>query len=141
MALVGPSVRDGLSCSCRPQLATTDSAWFDTVVATMMVNGVNFPEERIADFCRRHGIARLSLFGSILREPSAEGGFGFRPTSDVDVLVAFLPGHTPGMLGLAGMQIELSEMIGHEVDLRTPMEISRYFRHEVLREERVLHAA
>ena len=107
----------------------------------MVINGVNFPEDRIAEFCRRHGIARLSLFGSILRPPSPEGGYGFRPTSDVDILVEFLPGRTPGLMALSGMQIELSEMIGREVDLRTPLELSRYFRHEVLREARMLHAA
>lgn len=107
----------------------------------MLVNGVNFPEDQIAAFCRRHGVARLSLFGSILREPSPEGGYGFRPSSDVDVLVEFRPGQTPGLLALSGMQIELSEMIGREVDLRTPQELSRYFRDEVLREARMLHAA
>lgn len=107
----------------------------------MLINGVNFPEDRIAAFCCRHGVARLSLFGSILRDPTPEGGYGFRPTSDVDMLVEFLPGRTPGLLALSGMQIELSEMIGRAVDLRTPLELSRYFRDEVLREARMLHAA
>lgn len=107
----------------------------------MVINGVHFPEERIAEFCRRHGIARLSLFGSILREPTPEGGYGFRPTSDVDVLVEFQPTRTPGLMALSGMQIELSELIGREVDLRTPSELSRYFRREVLGEARLLHAA
>jgi len=107
----------------------------------MLINGVNFPENTIADFCRRHGIARLSLFGSILRPPSPEGGYGFRPTSDVDVLVEFLPDQTPGLMALSGMQIELTSIIRREVDLRTPLELSRYFRHEVLREARLLHAA
>lgn len=107
----------------------------------MLINGVNFPEDQIADFCRRHAVARLSLFGSILRDPTPEGGYGFRPTSDVDMLVEFLPGRTPGLLALSGMQIELSEIIGREVDLRTPPELSRYFRDEVLREARMLHAA
>lgn len=107
----------------------------------MLINGVNFPEDKIAEFCRRYGVQRLSLFGSILREPTAEGGYGFRPSSDVDMLVEFLPGRTPGLLALSGMQIELSEMIGREVDLRTPMELSKYFRDEVLRGARMLHAA
>lgn len=107
----------------------------------MVINGVNFPEDRIAEFCRRHGVAKLSLFGSILRERSPEGGYGFRPSSDVDVLVEFLPGRTPGLLALSGMQIELSEMIGRTVDLRTRFELSRHFRQEVLREARLLHAA
>jgi predicted nucleotidyltransferase len=107
----------------------------------VVINGVSFPEDKIAEFCRRHGVAKLSLFGSILREATPEGGYGFRPTSDVDMLVEFLPGRTPGLLALSAMQIELTEMIGREVDLRTPMELSRYFRHEVLREARMLHAA
>lgn len=107
----------------------------------MLINGVNFPQDRIADFCRRQGVAKLSLFGSILREPSPEGGYGFRPTSDIDMLVEFMPGRTPGLMALTGMQIELSELIGREVDLRTPMELSKYFRAEVLREAQMLHVA
>lgn len=107
----------------------------------MLVNGVKFPMDRIAEFCRRRGVSRLSLFGSILREPTPEGGYGFRPSSDVDMLVEFLPGQTPGLLAISAMQIELSEMIGREVDLRTPPELSRYFRDEVLGEARMLHAA
>lgn len=107
----------------------------------MIVNGVNFPEDRIGDFCRRHGVARLSIFGSILREPSDEHGYSFRPSSDVDMLIEFLPGGTPGLLALSSMQLELSAMIGRHVDLRTPRELSRYFREEVIREARPLHAA
>ena len=49
--------------------------------AGMVINGVHFPEDRIAEFCRRHGVARLSLFGSILREPSPEGGYGSGPAA------------------------------------------------------------
>lgn len=97
--------------------------------------------EKIAELCRRNHVARLSLFGSILREATPEGGYGFRPSSDVDMLVEFLPGRTPGLLALSGMQLELSDMIGREVDLRTPLELSRYFRDEVLREAMMLHAA
>lgn len=107
----------------------------------MLINGVEFPMDQIASFCRRHGVARLSLFGSILRDPTPEGGYGFRPSSDVDMLVEFLPSRTPGLLALSGMQIELSELIGREVDLRTPFELSRYFREDVLRDARMLHAA
>ena len=113
----------------------------DTMRPLMVINGVNFAEERIADFCRRHGVARLSLFGSILREPTPEGGYGFRPTSDVDVLVEFLPGQTPSLLDFAGMQLELSAAVGREVQLHTPPMLSHYFRHEVMKEARMLHAA
>lgn len=107
----------------------------------MLINGVNFPEDKIADFCRRHAVARLSLFGSILRDPTPEGGYGFRPSSDVDILVEFLPGRTPSLLGFAGMQIELSAMIARDVQLSTPPMLSPYFRQGVLREARPLHAA
>jgi hypothetical protein len=107
----------------------------------MIINGVNFPEDKIADFCRRHGVASLSVFGSVLRPPSPEGAYGFRPSSDVDVLVQFLPGRTPGLLYFGGMLMELQEVLGRSVDLKTPQDLSRYFRDEVLREARLLHAA
>ena len=107
----------------------------------MVINGVTFPMDRIAEICLRYGAARLSLFGSILREPSAEGDYGFRPTSDIDVLVEFEPGRTPSLLKFAGMQIELSELLGRDVQLATPPMLSPYFRADVMREARVLHAA
>jgi predicted nucleotidyltransferase len=90
------------------------------------MNNIALPKDRLDEFCRRNHIARLSLFGSVLRED-------FRPDSDVDVLVEFEEGHTPGFLGLARMEEELSEMMGgRKVDLRTPQDLSRYFREEVL---------
>ncbi|MBX3360258.1 MAG: nucleotidyltransferase family protein [Phycisphaeraceae bacterium] len=107
----------------------------------MVINGVNFPEDRIAEFCGRYGVKRLSLFGSILREQGPEGGYGFRPTSDIDILVEFLPGRVPSLLDFAGMQIEMSEIIGREVQLATPPMLSKYFRDRVLAEARPLHAA
>ncbi|MGQ0626615.1 MAG: nucleotidyltransferase family protein [Phycisphaerales bacterium] len=107
----------------------------------MLINGVNFPEDQIAAFCRRHAVARLSLFGSILREATPEGGYGFRPTSDVDMLVEFLPGARPTLLTLARMEGELSELIGRDVDLRTAGDLSRLFRDEVMTTARPLHAA
>ncbi|MBI2077215.1 MAG: nucleotidyltransferase family protein [Euryarchaeota archaeon] len=79
----------------------------------------------IAAFCRRYGIRRLSLFGSVLRSD-------FRAESDVDVLVEFVPGRVPGFFGLVDMQDELSAMLGRRVDLRTPQDLSRYFRSEVV---------
>lgn len=90
------------------------------------MNYIALPKGRLDEFCRRNHIAKLSLFGSVLRED-------FRPDSDVDVLVEFEEGHKPGFLGLARMEEELSEMLGgRKVDLRTPQELSRYFREEVL---------
>jgi predicted nucleotidyltransferase len=77
---------------------------------------------------------KLSLFGSVLRED-------FRPDSDVDVLVEFEEGHTPGFFGLARMEEELSKLLGgRKVDLRTPQDLSRYFREEVLASAAVQYA-
>ncbi len=92
------------------------------------------PIAQIADFCRRSGIARLSLFGSVLRED-------FSANSDIDVLIEFNPGIAPGFIAFAGLQLELSRILGRAVDLRTPADLSGYFRDEVLREARLLHAA
>lgn len=77
-------------------------------------------------FCFRHHIRKLSFFGSVLTPR-------FRPDSDVDVLVEFESGHTPGYFALSGMEAELSEMLGRKADLRTPEELSPYFRDEVVR--------
>ncbi len=75
-----------------------------------MRNHVQIPQDRIADFCRRHRIRQLALFGSVLRED-------FRPDSDVDVLVEFEPEARIGLLALAGMELELSAIVGRRVDL------------------------
>lgn len=83
------------------------------------------PKEFLKEFCERNHIRKLSLFGSVLTPR-------FRPESDVDMLVEFDPGHVPGLLTLAGMEIELSEKLGRRVDLRTPGDLSRYFRADVL---------
>ena len=92
----------------------------------MVIRHVDIPSERIAEFCRRHHIRRLALFGSVLRDD-------FTADSDLDVLVEFEEGHTPG-LAFFGMQEELSEILGRPVDLNTPGFLSRYFRDAVLRE-------
>jgi len=88
----------------------------------------------LADFCRTHRIRRLSIFGSALR-----GDFG--PQSDIDVLVEFEPDCAPGLLGIAGMEIELSALFGgRKVDLRTPEDLSRYFRQDILETAEVQYA-
>lgn len=90
------------------------------------MNNNAFPKDKLAEFCRRNHILKLSLFGSVLRED-------FRPDSDVDVLVEFEEGYVPGFFGLARMERELSDLLGgRKVDLRTPQDLSRYFREEVL---------
>jgi uncharacterized protein len=76
-------------------------------------------------FCSRHHIRKLSLFGSILTS-------GFRPDSDVDFLVEFDAGCVPGYFELTGMELELAGMLGRNVDLRTPQELSHYFRDKVV---------
>ena len=94
---------------------------------------VNVPKDKVADFCRRNHIRRLAFFGSVLRDD-------FGPESDVDVLVEFEPGHTPGLAFFA-MQRELSEILGRKADLNTDMDLSPYFRQEVLDEAEVLYVA
>ena len=96
--------------------------------------GIPVPHEAVADFCRRHGIRRLAFFGSVIRDD-------FTPESDVDVLVEFEPARIPGLITLAGYQIELSEMLGREVDMRTAGDLSKYFREEVLAEAHDVYVA
>ena len=105
----------------------------DVGSAHLLAERFNVTQERLEEFCRRHHIAKLSLFGSVLRDD-------FRPDSDIDVLVEFEPGHVPGF-GIIAMQDELSQLTGRKVDLRTPGDISRYFREKVVREARVEYAA
>ena len=89
--------------------------------------------EKVIDFCRRNHILKLSLFGSVLRDD-------FRPDSDVDVLLEFEEGHVVGFFGLARLERELSELFGRRTDLRTPEELSRYFRRQVLESAEPLYA-
>ena len=96
---------------------------------------VSIPHDRIAAFCKTHHIRKLSLFGSVLRAD-------FGPDSDVDVLVEFEADHTPGYLGMVRLQRELSDILGgRTVDLRTPRELSKYFRQDVLAGAAVQYAA
>lgn len=91
-----------------------------------MSTRIRIDRDRLARFCQEHGIRRLALFGSVLRDD-------FDPKrSDVDVLVEFEPGHTPDLFTMAEMQQDLSDLLGRQVDLRTPGDLSRYFRQEVL---------
>ncbi len=99
----------------------------------MMAAHINFDSARLADFCRRHHIRRLALFGSVLRDD-------FGPDSDVDVLVEFEPGRAPG-LAFIEIEAELSELIGRRVDLSTPGFLSPYLRDEVRHQAEVQYAA
>jgi len=94
---------------------------------------IEIPRERVAEFCRKHHIRKLSFFGSVISEH-------FTQDSDVDVLVEFELGQVVGLIRLAGMELELSEIIGRKVDLRTPADLSRYFREEVLSSAEIQYA-
>lgn len=91
-------------------------------------------EATLDHFCRRHHIRRLALFGSQLKGTA-------RPDSDIDLPVEFEPEQVPGLLGIANMELELSELLsGRKVDLRTPRDLSRRFREEVNRTAQVQYA-
>jgi predicted nucleotidyltransferase len=94
---------------------------------------IKVPHDRISEFCRRNHIKKLSLFGSVLRDD-------FSDSSDIDVLIEFESGHGTGFFGLARMERELSSILGRKVDLRTPQELSRYFRDEVLSQAEIQYA-
>ncbi len=89
-------------------------------------------EDHLSRFCLKYHVTKLALFGSVLRD-------AFHPDSDIDVLVEFEPGHVPGF-GIIDIENELSQLVGRKIDLRTPQDISRYFRDSVIREARVQYA-
>ena len=91
------------------------------------------PKIQVESICRKHHIRRLSLFGSALHGDNTTA-------SDLDLLIEFEDGHTPGF-AFAGIQHELSEILGQEVDLHTPTSLSKYFRNEVVREAHPLYDA
>jgi uncharacterized protein len=97
-----------------------------------MSTRIEIPRDKIADFCRRNHIRRLAFFGSVLRDD-------FGPESDVDALVEFEPGIRIGYIGLAGVENELSRLIGRKVDLSTIGGLSPYFRDEILYEAEVAY--
>jgi uncharacterized protein len=100
-----------------------------------MPGRLSFDRDVLAYVCRRRHIRRLSLFGSVLKGDE-------RTNSDVDLLVEFIPGKEPGLLGLAEIEAELSALLGgRSVDLRTPQDLSKHFRSEVLRTAEVQYAA
>ena len=103
-------------------------------LAVVLTGRLSLSHEQIRDFCLRHHIRSLALFGSVLRDD-------FGPASDVDLLVESEPHHVPGLLRLAAMERELSAMIGgRRVDMRTPGDLSRYFRDEVIAQSVVQYA-
>ena len=92
------------------------------------------PMEEIADYCRRNGIKRLRVFGSVLRDD-------FTPESDVDLLVAFQPDAGIDLFDFVRIKQELGDLLGREVDLVSEKGISKYIRDEVMAEAEVLYVA
>lgn len=96
-----------------------------------MVKNIFTDKEKIRDFCERNYIRKLAIYGSVLRDD-------FDKDSDIDVLIDFMPGHVPGFFRLYNMEEELSVILGgRKVDLRTPEDLSRYFRDRVVDEAQV----
>ena len=85
-----------------------------------------FPKANLEKFCRDNHIANMALFGSFLPDE-------LKPDSDIDILVEFDKNYMAGLFDVAKMEIELSEISGRKVDLRTPEDLSRYFRDDVVR--------
>ncbi len=98
-----------------------------------MTKNIAIPKDRIADFCRRHHIRRLALFGSVLRDD-------FGPESDIDVLVEFEPDAKVGFFKLYDLEEELSGILGgRRVEISTPKSLSKYFRDSVLADAEALY--
>lgn len=94
---------------------------------------IPIPADQLARFCQRHGIRRLALFGSALRDD-------FEPDSDIDLLVTFEPDQRVGLLTMVRLERDLSSLFGgRRIDLRTSAELSRYFRDQVVDTARVLY--
>ena len=91
-------------------------------------------KDKLIEFCQKNHIRRLSVFGSALRGQ-------LRPDSDIDLLVEFEQDHTPGLFSIIRMEMELAEVLGRKVDLRTPEDLSEYFRNEVLENADVQYQA
>lgn len=100
-----------------------------------MQSRLTIPDDELAQICRQHRILRLSLFGSRLKGTAG-------PASDVDLLVEFEPGTPVTLLDMARIELALSDRLGGQaVDLRTPRDLSRHFRDEVLRTAEPLYVA
>ncbi|MBU4305059.1 MAG: nucleotidyltransferase family protein [Candidatus Omnitrophica bacterium] len=90
-------------------------------------------KEKLEEFCARNHIKKLAVFGSAIKGT-------MRPDSDMDILVEFEENNIPGLITFCGIQNELSDLIGREVDLRTSQDLSRYFRQEVEKTAEVQYA-
>lgn len=90
-------------------------------------------KEKLEEFCARNHIKKLAVFGSAIKGT-------MRHDSDIDILVEFEEKNIPGLITFCGIQNELSDLIGHEVDLRTSQDLSRYFRQDVEKTAEVQYA-
>ncbi len=95
--------------------------------------GITINKKKIGLFCKKHHISSLALFGSVLTAR-------FSDSSDIDVLIKFEKKHVPNLLDFAEMEFELSSIMGRKVDLRTPNDLSEYFRNEVLSKAKIVYA-
>lgn len=99
-----------------------------------LAEGIAVDDEQLGSFCAEHGIRSLRLFGSALHGT-------LRPDSDIDLLVEFEPECTPGLLSMAQLELELGELLGRQVDLRTLHDLSCHFRDQVAAEARTVYDA
>src|SRR5271170_556629 len=100
----------------------------------MNIGQFKINEIRLGELCQRYRVSRLSLFGSALRG-------SFKDDSDVDFLVEFLPGSRVSLFDLGGMVMDLRDLVGRDVDLRTPLDLSPKFRDDVIHSAKLLYAA
>jgi predicted nucleotidyltransferase len=91
-------------------------------------------KDDLVDFCKKNHISKLSVFGSAVRGE-------LQPDSDIDLLVEFEQDLTPGLFSIIKMEMELAEMLGRKVDLRTPEDLSQYFRDEVVQNAELQYQA
>jgi predicted nucleotidyltransferase len=125
----------------RPYYKANERSQFFSDIKDLVVRGIEtadmatipVPGKKIREFCRRNSIEKLSFFGSVLRSD-------FGPDSDIDVLVEFEEGKTPGLFGMSALEQELTTILeGRKIDLRTPADLSRHFRGQVVKEARVIY--
>jgi predicted nucleotidyltransferase len=98
----------------------------------MMRPQIKISKAWLENFCIEHHITKMSLFGSVISDH-------FTLTSDVDVLVEFDPRHIPSLFSFVEMRDLLSEHFGREVDLKTPEDISKLFRNEVIEQSYLIY--
>ena len=99
------------------------------------IHGIKIPKKQLESYCKKNHIKKLALFGSFLRED-------FSSDSDIDILVEFEKDHIPGFFDIVRMEEQLSKFFkGKNIDLRTPKDLSRYFRKKIINNAEVLYAA